>query len=134
MPPPPRPNATVKSCRGISSFPVAVTIGRCGRGGGELDGRQTTTNPIVTIRNGKVFANSRDVADFFGKRHANVLRAIDDLECSPRFTQLNFEFSDYLDSTGRKLRSVNMTKDGFAFLVMGFTGKRALEFKLSAGI
>lgn len=89
----------------------------------------TTTNPIVTIKDGKVFANSRDVADFFGKRHANVLRAIDALECSPRFTQLNFEFSDYLDSTGRKLRSVNMTKDGFAFLVMGFTGREAARFK-----
>lgn len=38
------------------------------------------------------------------------------LECSPEFTQRNFAPSDYVDPTGRKLRSFNMTKDGFSFL------------------
>jgi Rha family phage regulatory protein len=92
----------------------------------------------VTIRNGKVFANSRDVADFFGKLHKDVLRAIDRLECSAEFHERNFApmFVEVKIGNGarRKARAFDMTKDGFAFLVMGFTGKRALEFKLSAGI
>lgn len=36
-----------------------------------------TISPIVTTKDGQVFADSRDVAEFFGKRHADVLRAID---------------------------------------------------------
>jgi len=92
----------------------------------------------VTIRNGKVFANSRDVADFFGKLHKDVLRAIDRLECSTTFYERNFAPVTYEFINGRggkqQGRAFDMTKDGFAFLVMGFTGKRALEFKLSAGI
>lgn len=39
----------------------------------------TSTTPVVTIKEGKVFANSRDVASFFGKNHADVMRAIDTL-------------------------------------------------------
>lgn len=93
----------------------------------------TTTNPIVTIKDGKVFANSRDVADFFGKRHDNVLRAIDRLDCSEKFRSLNFEESFLEVETGRGahrvFRAFDMTKDGFAFLVMGFTGREAARFK-----
>jgi len=37
----------------------------------------------------------------------------------------NFVVSEYIDPTGRKLRSFDMTKDGFTFLVMGFTGSTA---------
>jgi len=62
----------------------------------------TTTNPIVTIRNGKVFANSRDVADFFGKRHDNVLQSIDRLDCSEKFRSLNFQESSLEVETGRE--------------------------------
>lgn len=85
--------------------------------------------PAVFAKDGAVYANSRDVAAFFGKRHADVLRAIDGLECSSSFTERNFALSEYMDSTGRKLRSVDMTKDGFVFLVMGFTGQEAARFK-----
>ncbi len=37
--------------------------------------------------------------------------------------------SEYTDNTGRKLQSYEMTKDGFMFLVMGFTGKKAAAIK-----
>ncbi|MGK5615600.1 Rha family transcriptional regulator, partial [Proteus mirabilis] len=43
--------------------------------------------------------------------------------------QRNFSLSEYIDSTGRKLPLYEMTKDGFVFLVMGFTGKKAAQFK-----
>ncbi|EFE8546413.1 Rha family transcriptional regulator, partial [Escherichia coli] len=51
------------------------------------------------------------------------------LECSASFTARNFSVSDYTDCTGRKLPCYQITRDGFAFLAMGFTGKRAAQFK-----
>lgn len=87
------------------------------------------SKPNVFIHNGKAVTTSRYVADFFRKMHKNVIRAIESLECSPEFTQLNFVLSEYTDSTGRKLPMYDMTKDGFVFLVMGFTGKKAAAFK-----
>ncbi|AZO77709.1 MULTISPECIES: Rha family transcriptional regulator [unclassified Bosea (in: a-proteobacteria)] len=85
--------------------------------------------PIVTIKDGRVVANSRNVAEAFEKRHADVLRSIDALDCSPEFTQRNFALSEYRDATGRPLRSFDLTRDGFVFLVMGFTGREAARFK-----
>ncbi|MET3662250.1 Rha family transcriptional regulator [Aquamicrobium ahrensii] len=92
----------------------------------------------MTIKDGKVFANSRDVADFFGKLHKDVLRAIDRLECSTTFYERNFApmFVEVKIGNGarRKARAFDMTRYGFTLLAMGFTGKRALEFNLSAEV
>ena len=63
---------------------------------------------------------------FFGKRHDNVLRAIERLECSEKFNALNFEVVKYIDQKGQARTMYNMTKDGFTLLAMGFTGKKAL--------
>ncbi|HAN2493731.1 TPA: Rha family transcriptional regulator, partial [Escherichia coli] len=63
------------------------------------------------------------------KRHDDVLKKIRTLECSASFTARNFSVSDYTDCTGRKLPCYQITRDGFAFLAMGFTGKRAAQFK-----
>jgi len=94
---------------------------------------ETNMVPVVTNRDGVVTTNSRDVAEFFGKRHADVLRAIDDLGCSPKFAERNFALCNYIRDLGdgikRTYRSIDMTKDGFTFLVMGFTGSAAAEFK-----
>lgn len=73
--------------------------------------------------------SSKLVAEHFGKRHADILRAIDNLECSQEFTKHNFAFSEYKDSTGRKLPEILMTEKGFNFLVLGFTGKKAARYK-----
>jgi Rha family phage regulatory protein len=65
---------------------------------------------------------------FFGKQHQHILRAIDGLGCSSEFRGSNFGLTNESRITGRSirdLRSFNMTKDGFTFLVMGFTGKKA---------
>ncbi|EJA5026021.1 Rha family transcriptional regulator [Salmonella enterica] len=88
-----------------------------------------TTIPNVFIHNEKAITTSKAVGEFFRKLHKNVIRAIESLECSPEFTRLNFELSEYTDITGRKLPMYEMTKDGFVFLVMGFTGKKAAAFK-----
>jgi Rha family phage regulatory protein len=92
-----------------------------------------TPEPVVHVKNGQPYANSRDVATFFGKRHDNVMRAVDALDCSPEFHHLNFEevtVTRYRpDGSGLPTRTLDMTKDGFAFLVMGFTGPKAGRFK-----
>ena len=80
---------------------------------------------------GAAFCSSRQVAETFGKRHANVLRDVQDLDCSDNFRELNFEFSSYASEQKKKLPLVYMTKDGFTFLVMGYRGKRAAAFKES---
>ncbi|EFZ2014239.1 Rha family transcriptional regulator, partial [Shigella sonnei] len=54
---------------------------------------------------------------------------IRNLDCSAKFTEHNFVSSEYTDSTGRKLPMYQITKNGFVFLVMGFTGKKAAAFK-----
>jgi len=46
--------------------------------------------PLVKVRDGQVYADSRHIASYFDKRHANVLRDIRELYCSPEFRRLNF--------------------------------------------
>ena len=47
---------------------------------------------LVSVDSGNVFTTSRTVAELFGKRHGNVLRDIENLDCSDEFKRLNFEF------------------------------------------
>lgn len=87
----------------------------------------------VTVRNATLTTDSRRVAEHFGKRHADVLRAIDRLDCSPGYRERNFALT-MVEVAGprgavRRERSFSMTKDGFVFLVMGFTGKEAARIK-----
>lgn len=72
---------------------------------------------------------SIDVAKAFRKRHADVLRAIRNMKCSPDFNQRNFASVALLDNKGEKRPMIQMTKDGFMFLVMGFTGVDADAIK-----
>lgn len=91
---------------------------------------QAELPPIpMTLREGSPRVTSRDVADIFGKAHKNVLQSIDLLECSEGFRQLNFQPSSYLNAQNKPQPMVEMTRDGFTFLAMGFTGPRAAQFK-----
>lgn len=99
-----------------------------------MTNENTAIVPLVTVKDGKVFANSRDVAEHFGKMHKNVLRDIDALiEMEPSIA-LNFEPIEVDVKVGfgaRKFPTFNMTRDGFTLLAMGFTGAKALQFKLA---
>ena len=79
-------------------------------------------------------ANSRDVAATFGKRHADVLRAIDNLIADAPACQRNFAFTSetvVMPKGGtREIRVCEMDRTGFSLLAMGFTGAIALRFKL----
>lgn len=84
---------------------------------------------LVIIKDGKPTANSKAIADFFSKNHRDVLRDISRLECSEEFRERNFALSSYKSLQNKKLPCFEMTKDGFCFLAMGFTGKEAARWK-----
>lgn len=85
---------------------------------------------LVKINNaGKDVTTSLIVAQVFGKEHKNVLRDIENLSCSDNFNRLNFERITYKDVRNREQTAYEMTKDGFSFLVMGYTGEKAGQFK-----
>jgi len=88
-----------------------------------------TTIELIQVSGNQITADSRTLAKAFGKRHDNVLRAFDGLDCSVEFRHLNFEESEIIDSRGKLRRVISMTKDGFVILAMGFTGKNATAFK-----
>lgn len=86
---------------------------------------------IVFERGGKIVANSRDVATVFDKEHRNVLRDIRKLiGMRPELSRLNFEPAEYVDEQGKARPTYDMDRDGFTLLAMGFTGEKALDFKL----
>lgn len=91
-----------------------------------------TLAPIVTIKADRVVASSRDVAAYFGKMHKNVLQDIDGIiERLADFGRLNFQPTSYTDGFNREQRCIDMTRDGFTFLAMGYTGAKADAFKLA---
>ena len=66
---------------------------------------------IVKNDNGRTFTTSLIVAEMFEKEHKNVLRDIENLECSPNFNQLNFEPVDFSDSN---FTAVDFSQRNFA--------------------
>jgi Rha family phage regulatory protein len=83
----------------------------------------------IAIENNQLITQSTRIAEVFNKEHRNVLRSIRSLDCSDYFNALNFERVKYKDPKGEMREMYNVTKDGFMFLVMGFTGKQAAAIK-----
>ncbi len=81
--------------------------------------------------NGEIVTTSLKVAETFNKDHARVLRDIRDLACSEEFRQGNFAESSYLNNQNKEQPLIVMSKDGFTLLAMGYTGKKAMNFKES---
>ncbi len=88
--------------------------------------------PVLSIKDGNVVANSRDVADYFEKAHFHILRDVRQLIAETGdWGQSNFGLFKIKDLTGESISHCEMTKDGFTLLAMGFTGERALKFKIA---
>ncbi|QYJ72469.1 Rha family transcriptional regulator [Shewanella sp. FJAT-51649] len=83
---------------------------------------------VFITKNNQLVTNSLKVAEYFGKQHHHVCQKINNLECSADFLTRNFSRVQF-EHRGNQYDSYQMTKDGFIFLVMGFTGKRAAEIK-----
>ena len=85
---------------------------------------------IVEADDGGMFTTSLIVAQAFEKEHKDVLKAISNLECSEEFSRRNFAHTPYVHpQNGQTYPAFRLTRDGFAFLAMGFTGKRAAVWK-----
>ena len=91
-------------------------------------------NKIIQLenKNGVAVVSSRVVAQDFSKRHKNVLESIDNIikELSTAEKSALFIESQYKASNGKMNKEYLLTRDGFSLLVMGFTGKEALQWKL----
>lgn len=83
----------------------------------------------VFIQDQQVKTTSLKVAEIFNKQHKDVLRKLESLECSSDFNERNFTLVEYKDAKGENRPMYEMSKDGFIFLVMGFTGAAAAKIK-----
>jgi len=83
----------------------------------------------VTEKNGIPVVDSLTIASIFNKEHKTVLRSIENCEASEQFNRHNFVPTSYKDIQNRKQKMYLLTKDGFAFIAMGFSGKKAAQFK-----
>jgi Rha family phage regulatory protein len=117
------------------------------------------SKPTLTIIDGHAYCTSLDLAAHFGKRHDHILRDIQTLHSllnfqesgSPnlpnfgeinapkigdvdgeikQFNFLNFEAVEYTDRRNRTQQMYRLTRDGFALIAMGFTGRKALLWKI----
>lgn len=85
---------------------------------------------LVIQRDNQAVTTSLDIAGTFGKNHNNGMRDIRGLLKNDH-TQQMFAKSTYVNPQNhQEYPMYYMNRDGFSLLVMGFTGKKALEFKL----
>ena len=94
--------------------------------------------PMITERDGIPVTTSRAVAEQFGKQHKNVIRDIETLisqlkiePATADFAELNFIQIDQPDAQGKPRPAYLLTRDGFTLLAMGFTGAKAVQFKVA---
>ena len=85
---------------------------------------------LVIMRDEQAVTTSLEVAKVFGKEHRNVLRDIDKLKKDVLNFEQMFQEGQEPDSYRRARRVVYMNRDGFTLLAMGFTGDKALQFKV----
>lgn len=86
---------------------------------------------LITIRKDQAVTSSLQIAETFGRRHDRVLRAIENLLVNvPKNGEVEFQKSTYVDAKGEERTIYFMNRDAFSLLVMGFTGKNAIEWKL----
>lgn len=87
---------------------------------------------LINIQNkdGVAVVSSRVVAYDFDKQHHHVTQAIENLISENSLLKNMFIESTYETDRGRTYKEYLLTRDGFSLLVMGFTGKEALQWKL----
>lgn len=91
-----------------------------------------SASDLIVVNQNQPRTTSTKVADAFGKLHKNVIQRIESLDCSAEFASANFSAHEEIIQAGavkRRSKVYEMTKDGFMFLVMGFTGKKAAQIK-----
>lgn len=87
---------------------------------------------VFKSENGNPVTTSLLVAEKFEKSHRHVLDSIDELVrgVAEKSADLFYETTYIHPQNNQEYRMYVMTRDGFTLLAMGFTGSRALQFKL----
>ncbi|WP_416522019.1 Rha family transcriptional regulator, partial [Campylobacter jejuni] len=75
-------------------------------------------------------------AKVFGKRHFHVLRDIENIlndlrEIGTSQDLSNFGLVKYKDKKGELRPAYQISRDGFSFIAMGLTGRKADKFKIA---
>ncbi len=83
---------------------------------------------ILSTQNGEPVVSSREVAEYFGKEHKNVMQAITKLVAENSAAKFLFYEASF-ENRGKKYPMYLMNRDGFSLLAMGFTGSKAMEWK-----
>ena len=86
---------------------------------------------LVMIRNNQVVVSSRQVAEKFCKKHKDVLDNIRTIIRAENSALTFFKESNYKAGTGRRYPMYLMNRDGFSLLTMGFTGAKAMQWKIA---
>lgn len=87
---------------------------------------------LVIMKDQQAVTSSLQVAETFNKNHRDVLAAIDNLKegVAENYADLFYEDNYIHPQNKQSYRQVIMNRDGFTLLAMGFTGQKALKFKL----
>lgn len=83
----------------------------------------------ITTSNGELVVSSRQVAENFGKEHKHVLESIRTILAAEN-SAIKFFRQSTFENRGKQYPEYWMNRDGFSLLVMGFTGKEAMEWKI----
>ena len=107
--------------------------------------------PSIYEYGGEPVTTSRAIAEQFGKQHKHVIQSIESIVAElngnglnfepvnePNFRPVNREFAarnffltEYTDEKGERRKQYILTRDGFTLLAMGFTGAKAMQFKVA---
>lgn len=86
-------------------------------------------NKLVVIQNNQIVVSSKDIAEHFGKQHKDVLENIHNILAAENSATKFYQETTY-QNRGKDYKEYLMNRDGFSLLAMGFTGKKALQWKL----
>jgi Rha family phage regulatory protein len=89
--------------------------------------------PSIVLSNGQPVTSSLKVAEHFEKQHDDVLRTIRDIirNMPDSFRDRNFAPTSYtVEGQNRSYPAFHLTRDGFTLVAMGFTGRKALAWKI----
>ena len=87
-------------------------------------------NDLVIMHEQRAVTTSLKVAEIFKKEHRNVMQSINNLTAENSAVKKMFVEDSYLNSRNQQQPMFYMNRDGFTLLAMGFTGSKAMEFKL----
>lgn len=84
---------------------------------------------VIDNEHNQLVVSSLQIAEDFGKQHKNVIQSIENLVAENSAAKSLFYETTY-ENRGKQYPMYLMNRDGFSLLVMGFTGKEAMNWKL----